>query len=163
MLPCSSLVSRLGRRYKNSMRGVRDLMLMETAPEGASGGLLYVAELHSKSTWSKMDHLVCFLPGLQPCFSLLPTTCRAAGPVALSSGLVLQRARCELPQLCMRCSCTATAGRHEQDRKTQGASQPCGMDPAVVHFPSSWSCLHSILSCQACSHICRNAALKPGM
>ena len=57
------LLSGHGCRYKRSMRGVRDLLLLETAPEGASGGLLYVAELHSKSTWSKMDHLVCFLPG----------------------------------------------------------------------------------------------------
>lgn len=48
------------RGYKKAMRGVRTLLLQSTAPEG---GLLYVAELHSKSPWAKMDHLVCFLPG----------------------------------------------------------------------------------------------------
>lgn len=48
------------RGYKQAMRGLRHLLLKQTAPEG---GLLYVAELHSKSPFAKMDHLVCFLPG----------------------------------------------------------------------------------------------------
>ncbi|KAK9829091.1 hypothetical protein WJX72_003851 [[Myrmecia] bisecta] len=47
--------------YKVAMRGVRDLLLDSTRPEG---GLLYVAELHNGGKQAKMDHLVCFLPGL---------------------------------------------------------------------------------------------------
>ena len=139
MLPCSSPVSRLGRRYKTSMRGVRDLMLMETAPEGASGGLLYVAELHSKSTWSKMDHLVCFLPGLQPCCSLLPTLHRAAGPVAFSSAPMLRRGIASL----VTCACAAAVQRELSGRsrtarpkvqgKPAGRTQPWCTVPGAGH------------------------------
>ena len=45
------------------MKGVRHLLLQETAPSGMPGGLLYVAELHHTAVTPKMDHLVCFLPG----------------------------------------------------------------------------------------------------
>ena len=43
------------------MQGVRRRLLHRTAKEG---GLLYVAELHGNSIQPKMDHLVCFLPGV---------------------------------------------------------------------------------------------------
>ena len=51
------------RGYKESMQGVRHRLLQRTAKEG---GLLYVAELHGEGLVRKMDHLVCFLPGMLP-------------------------------------------------------------------------------------------------
>ena len=42
------------------MRGVRDRMLMRTDKDG----LLFVGELNTGHTVPKMDHLVCFLPGI---------------------------------------------------------------------------------------------------
>jgi hypothetical protein len=48
------------------MRGVRERLLQRTAPAGAGGGLLYVAELHGGTLVHEMDHLVCFLPGGEP-------------------------------------------------------------------------------------------------
>eukprot|EP00884_Botryococcus_braunii_P010869 jgi/Botrbrau1/19784/Bobra.0124s0032.1 len=45
------------------MRGVREKLLQYSRPE-AEGGLLYIAELHQGSLEPKMDHLVCFMPGL---------------------------------------------------------------------------------------------------
>ncbi|EIE20577.1 hypothetical protein COCSUDRAFT_48568 [Coccomyxa subellipsoidea C-169] len=47
--------------YKEAMQGVRRKLLARTAPQG---GLLYVGELHGDVLEPKMDHLVCFLPGL---------------------------------------------------------------------------------------------------
>ena len=45
------------------MRGVRNLMLMRTDHDG----LLFVAELSNGGKSPKMDHLVCFLPGVPSC------------------------------------------------------------------------------------------------
>jgi hypothetical protein len=42
------------------MRGVRARLLVRSGGDG----LLYVAELHDGVALPKMDHLVCFLPGL---------------------------------------------------------------------------------------------------
>ena len=52
------------RQYKKAMRGVRDLLLMRTSP--GADGLLYIAERRRRkgAVEPKMDHLVCFLPGL---------------------------------------------------------------------------------------------------
>ena len=50
-LPC--------REYIRAMRGVRSRLLARSA-----GGLLYVAELVDGTLVPKMDHLVCFLPGV---------------------------------------------------------------------------------------------------
>lgn len=54
------------RMYQDAMQGVRSVLLGQTGPL-SSGGLLYVGEwtANSKTTISgKMDHLVCFLPGV---------------------------------------------------------------------------------------------------
>ncbi len=54
------------REYKRAMRGVRARLLDRSAAEG----LLFVAELNADAKGGeriktpKMDHLVCFLPGL---------------------------------------------------------------------------------------------------
>ncbi|KAL4430639.1 hypothetical protein ABPG75_005895 [Micractinium tetrahymenae] len=54
----------LRERYVQAMRSVRSRLLKRTAPAGRPG-LWYVAEqLPSGQLSSKMDHLVCFLPGL---------------------------------------------------------------------------------------------------
>lgn len=53
------------RGYKEAMRGVRELLLKNTRAEG-EGGLLYIGELHSGQYEPKMDHLVCFMPGVDP-------------------------------------------------------------------------------------------------
>ncbi|KAK9837344.1 hypothetical protein WJX81_007743 [Elliptochloris bilobata] len=50
--------------YKEAMRGVRERLLQRTVPGRAGGGLAYVGELHGGVIVHKMDHLVCFLPGL---------------------------------------------------------------------------------------------------
>jgi mannosyl-oligosaccharide alpha-1,2-mannosidase len=63
--------------YVASMQSLRARLLFRSAPsdpaaaaaEGltpaqAAAGLLYVAELHAGRAVPKMDHLVCFLPGL---------------------------------------------------------------------------------------------------
>ena len=44
----------------STMKAVRSRMLARSG----SGGLLYVAELVDGTAVPKMDHLVCFLPGL---------------------------------------------------------------------------------------------------
>lgn len=52
--------------YHKAMQGVRSILLGQTGRLDA-GGLLFVGELniHSRSKLSgKMDHLVCFLPGV---------------------------------------------------------------------------------------------------
>jgi len=53
------------RMYKEAMRGVRERLIDTTA---GVGGLTYVAELKGSGSSAqkqpKMDHLVCFLPGL---------------------------------------------------------------------------------------------------
>ena len=48
---------------------MRSKLLQRTAK---SGGLLYVAEMHGGSVHHKMDHLVCFLPGM-PCSMQTPS------------------------------------------------------------------------------------------
>ncbi|GAB4818126.1 hypothetical protein N2152v2_005172 [Parachlorella kessleri] len=52
-------------RYVDAMRAVRTRLLRRTAPT-AAGGLVYVGEQArpGMAASSKMDHLVCFLPGL---------------------------------------------------------------------------------------------------
>ena len=54
----------LCRQYKRSMKGVRQLLVMRTSP--AAEGLTYIAERrrHKGNPEPKMDHLVCFLPGM---------------------------------------------------------------------------------------------------
>ena len=59
--PCfaSHAITTLRSEYITTMRGVRAHLLARSA-----GGLLYVAELVDGALVPKMDHLVCFLPGL---------------------------------------------------------------------------------------------------
>jgi hypothetical protein len=52
----------LCRGYEEAMRGVRNQMLMRTDQDG----LLFVGELSNGQAVPKMDHLVCFLPGMRP-------------------------------------------------------------------------------------------------
>ena len=58
------------RQYKRAMKGVRQLLVMRTSP--AANGLTYIAERrrHKGHPDPKMDHLVCFLPGANPCSTL---------------------------------------------------------------------------------------------
>jgi len=49
------------RMFKETMRGVREQLLDKTSEVD---GLVYVAELKRGRVEPKMDHLVCFLPGL---------------------------------------------------------------------------------------------------
>ena len=57
---CMGAVCSSDRQYKTTMRGVRARLLARSGGDG----LLYVAELHDGVALPKMDHLVCFLPGL---------------------------------------------------------------------------------------------------
>jgi len=53
--------------YIASMQAIRERLLRRTTPQSGdqdSRGLLYVAEILNSKSKSKMDHLVCFLPGL---------------------------------------------------------------------------------------------------
>ncbi|KAL3131586.1 hypothetical protein ABBQ38_007885 [Trebouxia sp. C0009 RCD-2024] len=52
------------KQYTKSMKGIRKLLLVRTSP--APEGLLYVAEKQRRRPKQdpKMDHLVCFLPGV---------------------------------------------------------------------------------------------------
>lgn len=52
--------------YHSAMQGVRGLLVGQTAPLD-TGGLLYIGERTARSNYKltgKMDHLVCFLPGV---------------------------------------------------------------------------------------------------
>lgn len=46
--------------YDHAMNGVMDLLLASSEP----GGLVFVADWNGRTQHRKMDHLVCFLPGL---------------------------------------------------------------------------------------------------
>lgn len=51
--------------YVASMQAIRQRLLRRTAPQsGDSRGLLYVTEIMNGKAKAKMDHLVCFLPGV---------------------------------------------------------------------------------------------------
>eukprot|EP00890_Picochlorum_soloecismus_P006639 jgi/Picsp_1/7/NSC_00007-R1_class member 1 len=53
--------------YVASMQAVRQRLLRRTTPQSGdqdSRGLLYVTEIMNSKTKAKMDHLVCFLPGV---------------------------------------------------------------------------------------------------
>ena len=54
----------LRERYVQAMQSVRERLLRRTAPEGGPG-LRYVKEedTRGRDPNSKMDHLICFLPG----------------------------------------------------------------------------------------------------
>lgn len=55
----------LQRMYVRAMRSVRDRLVRETRP-ARNGGRLFIAEADAATgdTTPKMDHLVCYLPGL---------------------------------------------------------------------------------------------------
>ena len=50
----------LREMYDQSMNGVMDLLLASSSP----GNLVFVADWNGRSQHRKMDHLVCFLPGI---------------------------------------------------------------------------------------------------
>jgi len=57
------------RQYKQAMKGVRGLLLQRTSP--GPEGLTYIAERRRRKgpLEPKMDHLVCFLPGVAVLYS----------------------------------------------------------------------------------------------
>ncbi|BDA50577.1 probable endoplasmic reticulum mannosyl-oligosaccharide 1,2-alpha-mannosidase at C-terminar half [Coccomyxa sp. Obi] len=95
--------------YKEAMQGVRKKLLARTAPQG---GLLFVGELHGETLEPKMDHLVCFLPGLLALGHLHGVNTGAAGE---EDDLAIAR------QLMRTC--------YEMYART-----PTGLAPEIVHF-----------------------------
>lgn len=115
--------------YVSSMRALRSSLLSRSAPsdpaaaasEGlsadqAAAGLLYVAELHAGRAVPKMDHLVCFLPGLLALGALHGLDTRRPG-ASPPDALDLDVAR-DLMATC-----------YAMYRRT-----PTGLAPEIVHF-----------------------------
>eukprot|EP00891_Asterochloris_glomerata_P000369 jgi/Astpho2/369/Aster-02244 len=98
------------RQYVGAMQGVRDLLLQRSGP--GSEGLLYVGELKGRHVHHKMDHLVCFLPGLLALGHLHGVN-TASDPTAQPSDLDLAE---DLMQTCYE------------------IRMPTGLAPEIVHF-----------------------------
>ncbi|KAI3425805.1 hypothetical protein D9Q98_007780 [Chlorella vulgaris] len=120
----------LRQRYIRAMQSVRARLLKQTTAAGRKG-LWYIAEEAGGALSGKMDHLVCFLPGLLALGDYHGLSTRAHQPPlkrsAKGSRGTQQRQATDMPDLELAAELAQSC--YELYRRT-----PAGLAPEIAHF-----------------------------